>query len=92
MSVLIAWSSNMGIPKRLDEFGCYVMALFDSGRGHPTDAFAPIVIFHMPTERDNASLPDDEWVEVSAPESQEFLDAVNEFYGTFFEMSDFPGR
>lgn len=32
------------------------------------------------------------WSEVSAPDSQEFLDAVNKVFGTNFTMADFPGR
>lgn len=32
------------------------------------------------------------WGEVTAPQSQSFLDAVNRIFGTHFEMKDFPGR
>lgn len=34
----------------------------------------------------------DEWVDVSAPESQDFLDKVNINFKTSFVMSDFAGR
>lgn len=32
------------------------------------------------------------WSEVSAPDSQGFLDAANKALGTNFTMQDFPGR
>ena len=32
------------------------------------------------------------WGEVSAPDSQNFLDAANKALGTNFTMQDFPGR
>jgi hypothetical protein len=32
------------------------------------------------------------WLHLTAPESQEFLDAVNAHFGTKFRMSQFAGR
>jgi len=34
----------------------------------------------------------EDWTEVTAPESQEFLDAVNAEFGTGFTMDQFAGR
>ena len=40
-------------------------------------------------EMDSGSIA---WSEVSAPESQDFLDAVNGLFGTDFKMDQFAGR
>ena len=34
----------------------------------------------------------DDWYEVTAPQSQEYLNAVNDLFGTDFMLEDFAGR
>jgi hypothetical protein len=36
--------------------------------------------------------PLDDAYEISAPDSQEFLDAINTHFGTAYRWEDFPGR
>lgn len=38
------------------------------------------------------NLDRDEWYEVTAPQCQEYLDDVNEAFGTDFQLGDFAGR
>lgn len=65
-------------PTYLDAFGCYVW-LEDGAL--------------LACEKGEFETSGDEYaVEVSAPESQAFLDAVNVNLGTSFVMSEFAGR
>jgi len=77
---------NSGISYALPKFGCFV--LWDCIQC-PMTKTRWYTLFHMPMGVEGEKLPDEEWVEVTAPESQEFLDAVNAFYGTKHEMRDF---
>ncbi len=60
----------------LGEFGCDV-ALSDG------------VLLSRPLTLDGST---EEWSEVSAPEDESFLAAVNDLLGSSFTMADFPGR
>lgn len=75
---------NMGIGWRLEDFGCYVLVI-EEPEGDPT-----LFSIGIPAYDDLAL--DDEWIEVTAPQSQKFLDAVNKRYDTNFQMDDFAGR
>lgn len=74
------FGSKIGIPIRLAGFGCYALVM---------DGEYGVDLFTTPIERGNDSLPDGDWIEVIEPQSQDFLDAVNDFYGTHFYMEDF---
>ena len=66
-------------PVKLEAFGCYVW-LVEGG------LIACEINDYEPAGDDTYA------VDVSAPESQEFLDAVNAALGTTFQMDQFEGR
>lgn len=74
----------------LPDFGCYVRVI----DGTLFDCAMPADVKETGGEvAVNGWLADeDNWGEVSAPGSQEFLDAVNREFGTSFRMDQFPGR
>jgi long-subunit fatty acid transport protein len=65
----------------LPHYGCFVQ--LDSSGGVKTIMTAPMLL---------DGTCDDDWIEVSAPNDQGFLDAVNAEFNTSFQMKDFPGR
>lgn len=65
--------------KPLEEFGCFVKVDGDS-------------IMSVPMLANGKRDSDDQISEVTAPESQKFLDAVNKAFQTSFRMSQFSGR
>jgi len=65
--------------EKLENFGCYVLV------DESVLCAAPIL---DPPSKDTPV----SWGEVTAPQSQEFLDTVNSLFGTNFKMTDFAGR
>ena len=67
----------------MKEYGCFVKvedgALF----------YVPMLIDGTP-DLDEEGEPD--WCEVTAPENQDYLDAINAIYGTTFRYEGFAGR
>ena len=63
----------------LYEFGCWVRV--DDG-----------TLLSAPQQLDGEFPALDEWCEVSNPESEAFLDAVNVAFRTHFKLSEFSGR
>ena len=63
----------------LDQFGCWVRV--DDG-----------TLLSAPQHLDGEFPALDEWCEVSNPESEAFLDAVNVAFRTHFKLSEFSGR
>lgn len=76
-------NANMGIASKFDKFGCYVLVVLHSA--------GDVTLFSMSIPAyENAAV--ETWSEVTAPQSQKFLDKVNERYDTNFQMDDFAGR
>lgn len=71
-------------------------------RWHPLPAFGCYIalglegfLLHAPMLKDGTMEPDNDgcnWGEVSAPESQKFLNACNRTLGTSYKVADFPSR
>jgi len=64
--------------KALRQFGCYV-------------AVKDRALFSCPM-LSNGTMASEDVSEVTAPEGPEFLEAVNELFGTRYRMKDFAGR
>jgi hypothetical protein len=71
----------------LDDFGC--VAWIET---HRKSAYAGVLMTQDRGDYDEYGKNFDEAVEVTAPESQAFLDAVNAKLGTDFKMDEFAGR
>lgn len=67
----------------LEKFGCYVWV--DDG----ALLYCPMTPNGLPDTDENGIW---NWGEVTAPQSQEFLDEVNVCFATAFKMDGFPGR
>jgi len=77
---------------RLPRWGCVVWLGAD--RGASGD---PAILGCELNDYDNAKTPEQAQsgpnaYEISAPESQEILDAINDHFGTAYRWEDFPGR
>lgn len=67
----------------LKEFGCFVSVL------DGTLFACPMNLDSSPDVFDDGRI---NWGEVTAPETQDFLDAVNRRFGTTFRLDQFAGR
>lgn len=67
---------------KLDRWGCYVWLSRWKGRTYLMNA----------EQGDYENGSEEAFSEVTAPDSQEFLDAVNLHFGTDFRMDQFAGR
>ena len=74
---------DIGMAVKLPKFGCYVLVVQqDAG---------DVTLFKMAIKAyENATV--ETWTQVTAPQSQKFLDAVNDRYDTNFQMYEFTGR
>ena len=80
----VAGEPHAGRTVLLPEFGCYAWVEYWKERWC---LFACEIGDYQEGGRESEGICD-----VTAPESQEFLDAVNEHLGTTFQMDEFAGR